>query len=244
MVGFPSFLPVVIVPLLVLSAPCRAGEPDERVTMVTDEEKAGGFLVRLTEAAFHAAGRQVEIQQLPWRRALSMVESGRVDGLLGCYLTAERAAYLLYTEGVAESSLNLFTLRRDEPLSFTDENGEPIVVGTILGASYPREFTALSSMRTEPAVTFEQNVAKLSHGYIGAFVEKKRVVLNYLAAHPQPPGREIVAVEPPVSVNFFYNAFLRKSPKAEGIVRDFNRGLEAIKADGTHARIIKESPHE
>ena len=212
------------------------------VTFATDPEKADGFLLALTTEAFKKVGYEAHVEFVPWARAVDMATRGEVDGLLGCYFSDERAKVLTYSDLVAESPMVFFALQSSNIAYSKLEDLSKYSIGTIIGAGYPKDFADASFLRKEPVSDYILNIRKLAAGRIDLFVEKKVLVTSYLAKNPG--TGPIVAVEPPLTINKFYNAFSKTTPNAAEKVSDFNKGLKMIRDDGGYAAIIGKNLHE
>jgi len=213
------------------------------VTLTTDPEKPGGFLLELTVEAFKEVGYKSDVRFEPWARALDAAMNGEVDGLLGCLYSDERAKKLAYSDELAQSSTVFFTLESSKISYERLQDLSKYTIGTIRNSYYPPEFLA-ANLRTEPAADYEVNIRKLLAGRIDLFIEKRLVVMSYIAAAPTSETSRIVALEPPIMVNRYYNGFAKGRPSAEEKLHDFNRGLQMIKDDGMYAIILRKSAHE
>jgi polar amino acid transport system substrate-binding protein len=213
------------------------------VTFATDSEKTGGFLLELTVEAMKRSGYDADVLFVPWARAVYLAQYGRVDALLGCYWSAERAEKLAYTTVLAESPMTLFALEGAgvQYRGLADLRG--LVVGTINGAAYPRDFLDAVVQR-EAVASYEQNIQKLLAGRIDVFIEKALVVSAYLDALDRPSGRRIVPLDPPVAINKYYNAFSKAVADGERKRAAFDAGLNLLRTDGTYALILKKGKHE
>jgi len=214
------------------------------VTLATDPEKPGGFLLELTIEAFKEMGYEPNVQFEPWARALNAAMNGEVDGLLGCLYSDERAKKLAYSDELAESSTVFFALESSKITYTTLQDLSKYTIGTIRSSFYPPEFTAATYLKTEPASDYLENIRKLLAGRIDLFVEKRLIVMSFLAGSPESGAGHIVALEPPIMVNKYYNGFSKSAPSAQQKLRDFNKGLQMIKNDGMYAIIMKKSIHE
>jgi polar amino acid transport system substrate-binding protein len=234
----------VLLSLFSLFAGPVSAQTPKTVTFATDSEKADGFLLALTTEAFKRVGYQTRVEFAPWARAVDMATKGEVDGLLGCYYSDERAKVLTYSDLLAESPMVFFALDKSKINYAKLEDLAKFTIGTINGAGYPKDFAEASFLKKEPVNDFVLNVRKLGAGRIDLFVEKKFLVSSYLAANPSPDNSHIVALDQPLTINKFYNAFSKASPSAAEKIGDFNRGLKILKEDGGFAAIMSKNLHE
>ncbi len=61
-----------------------------------DSGKISGIHVDITHEIFKRVDLNVEIQSIPWKRCLKMVEDGHLDGVFAVSYNEDRARYLLY----------------------------------------------------------------------------------------------------------------------------------------------------
>lgn len=216
----------------------------ETVHFVTDPEKNGGYLIEITRAAFERVGYKVEIEFVPWARALNSVISGTSEALLGVYYNDARAEKMLYTDSIGTSDLVFFKLKGAD-IAFTSLDAlKTQRIGTIQGAYYTPEFDQAAFLKKDPVSDYRLNIRKLLAGRVSLIVEKRAVVLNALATEFPESKDKIEALEPPLTTARFFNAFARNYPHAEQKVADFNRGLKLIAADGALKAIMDRHLHE
>lgn len=241
----PRVVRMLCAALAVVAASCAVAQDAARtVRFVTDREKEGGFLIEVTREAFRKMGYTVQVEFMPWSRALATVTSGGADALLGAYQNPEREKYMLYSDSIGESSIVFFKLA-ENPVTYASlRDLAPYTVGTIRGASYTPEFEQAAYIRKEAVADFDTNIRKLLLKRIPLFVEKRAVVMKALAEkYPAERGR-IVALDVPLKTVKFYNAFSRAVPGYEQKAADFNEGLKMIARDGELAPIMARDLHE
>ena len=99
-----SYLGPVMAAWLCLAAPVWAQSATAPLKICHEDEdnypwvvKNGkGASVMLTELAAARTGQRVVFEAMPWRRCLSLVERGQVDGVLAISHTEERARYAVF----------------------------------------------------------------------------------------------------------------------------------------------------
>jgi polar amino acid transport system substrate-binding protein len=222
----------------------QAADNAKTVNFVTDSEKSGGFLIEVTKAAFEKVGYRINVQFLPWARALHNTTAGQAEALLGVYYSPERAQTLQYSDSIGVSELVFFKLA-STPIAYSKlQDLRPYVIGTIIGAAYPAEFEAAHYLKKAPETNFQTNLKKLLAGRIALMLEKRRVIQNALTTEYPQWKEQVVALEPPLASRKFYNAFSKKMPGYQQKVADFNKGLALIARDGTLRKIMSRHLHE
>ena len=222
----------------------NAADVQKVVNFVTDQEKEGGFLIEISKAAFRKVGYTVNIQYMPWTRALQTVMGGHAEALLGAYFTDERAEKMQYTHSMGASEIVFFKLR-DADITYSRlEDLRHYRIGTITGASYTAEFDAATFIEKEPTSDYNINLRKLLAGRVPLIVEKKAVILNALATRYPESANKVVAMDKPLKTGKFFNAFSKNFPGYEQKVADFNKGLDLLVNDGTLQKIMAKNMHE
>ena len=207
--------------------------------VATDQEKEGGYLVDITQAAFQRAGYQVEFSFVPWARALDGTIKGHYDVLMAAYFTSERAKLMAYTDQIGAVEV-YFWKRADAVIPYrTLDDVKNLTIGFVRNSVINDEFNArLPTLTIEYANNGEINLLKLIAGKIDLFVEKRELVESLLnKKYPADQGR-IQPLGAPLMVGKFYNCVSRVRPDWEKILTDFNDGLRAIRADGTEKAIL------
>ena len=238
------FLWVFLLFLCVPGTTFASAQSPKTVTLTADPEKPGGFLLELTNEAFKAVGYEVDIKFEPWARALDAAMDGEVDGVLGCLYSEMRAQKLAYSNELATSETGFFALERSNITYTTLKDLSKYTIGTKINAHYPPNFSSATHLKTEPVSDYLVNIRKLLAGRIDLFVEKRLIVQSYLAELPQSEADRIVALDPPLAVNKYFNGFSKAVPSAQEKLRDFDKGLQMIKENGLYAAIMAKGLHE
>lgn len=213
------------------------------IVFLTDEHKEGGYLEAITTAALQRVGYKTEIHYVPWARALKTVMEGQSEALMSAYYTEERAEKMMYTDSIGQTEIVFFARKGADITYATLEDLKPYRIGMIRGAAISAEFDASDYLQKEEVSSPDLNIKKLLNDRIDLFVEQRQVVLNYLRNQFPEHLDAIVALEPPLSVSKYYNAFSKAYPNYEEKVQDFNRGMEMIRSDGTYQDIMRKYEH-
>ncbi|MGE8153670.1 substrate-binding periplasmic protein [Pseudomonas vancouverensis] len=138
--------------------------------------EALGLDYETTAIVFKRLGIDVQWQFLPWKRCLSMLESGQADGALDIFHSDERDATLLYpSEPLSDVQFVMF-YANDRPHPFhTLEDLRGLTVGTSPGYLYSKDFSESTLFTREPAPTHEANFGKLLRGRIDLLITDRRV---------------------------------------------------------------------
>ncbi|MFD2263869.1 substrate-binding periplasmic protein [Lacibacterium aquatile] len=198
-----------------------------------------GFANELLTAALRRAGHEVEVEMLPWSRALAGVQDGTYDILTCVWRTPDREKTMLFTEPFAVNRL-VFAKRTNEPFAYRDLrdlNGKTI--GTIPGYAYDEDFLKAASFKREEAASVVTNLRKLSAGRIDLTVEDE-LILRYVLNTQLSDLRMMLELAPgALSENPLHYAISREHPEAEAIARDFNKALAEMKGDGSYDHLLE-----
>ncbi len=142
-----------------------------------------GLDFETTAIVFKRLGIEVEWQFLPWKRCLSMLETGQADGALDIFHSDERDATLLYpSEPLSDVEFVMF-YANDRPHPFSRlEELKGLTVGTSPGYLYSPDFSESTLFTREPAPTHEANFGKLVRGRIDLLITDRRVGQHLLDA--------------------------------------------------------------
>ena len=132
-----------------------------------DEEggKIRGIAVELVDEVFGRMGMRTHLTMFPLKRALEYAREGQIDGIMILIKTAERSAYLLFTDPVM-TVRGLIWSRADReggPVHFHDlEELRPYKMGATLGYSYGQDLDRLmETMWVERVASDYLNYKKL-----------------------------------------------------------------------------------
>lgn len=201
--------------------------------------KNNGPLAEIVRAALEAEGYALKIEFMDWNRAVGLSVNGKIDGLLGCYFSPERAKTLELSQPIGESTVVLFS-QKGAGISYTTlEDLMPYKIGTMRGNKVTEAFDSASFLKKEPVNKIENNVKKLLAGRIDLFVESRFVGLDIINSQFAQDKDKIEVLSPPLKTNTLHVGFSKKIPEALSVKSAFDQGLQKIRDDGTMAEILK-----
>jgi len=199
-----------------------------------------GFFTELVRTAFERAGHSVNVEFMPWARALLEVKQGDRDVLLGAYYSDERAETYIASDSIYTDKTGLIAQRSLGITSFDslrELRGYTIGVGR--GFAVSEEFDAADYLDKEFAKDQVLNLRKFERGRIdmiaGSFAS-----LRYLAQQEGIDTSNMVALEPALKTNTLHIMISRSIEGGEQLMADFHRGLQEIREDGTFDQILRE----
>jgi len=200
----------------------------------------GGYFTEITREAFRRVGYTLEIQWYPWKRAIITAKTGEAHGVLGIAYTEERIKYFSYSD-IIDTDYYVFFASKGHSISYKGvlSDLKPYVIGIYNGSMVAKDLKNAGLKKLDNVTRDEQNIKKLLRGRIDCFPGSKRAMLYYInKKHPE-NKHDIVMLEPPYKAFPYYITISKKIPDHAIIIRDFNKGLEQIKKDGTFEKILK-----
>lgn len=229
-----------------LLMPVIGNAKDITLTSVNWEPYAGahlpnkGFTSEIIAKALERAGHRAVFSFLPWKRAMRSVAEGRIDALYSAYYSKERANQYAITDNYGESAL-VFAALADSDIQFSQlADLSPYRIGTVRGYVNTPKFDQADYLHKEPVVSDALNVKKLVKRRVDLIVIDKFVAIQQVKTNPTIAAqvRDIKFLTPVLESKGLHVMFSKKIEGYEQLVSDFNRGLAAIKNDGTYNDIL------
>ena len=197
--------------------------------------KALGLDYETTAIVFNRLGIEVDWQFLPWKRCLSMLETGQADGALDIFHSDERDATLLYpAEPLSEVEFVMFYANaRPHPFR-TLEDLKGLTIGTSPGYLYSKDFSESPLFTREPAPTHEANFGKLVRGRIDLLITDRRVGQHLL---DQLSIRSKITENPTVISHQSQYLAVRKNAGMDLLVQRFGAELKRFKREPAYAEL-------
>ena len=179
---------------------------------------------------------------IPWVRHLKMIELGRLDLASGATLTEERAKYAYFTNAYRSESVAIFILKENLPkyenLSLQELAKTDFRLGAELGNTYGEVMNQVVEQMGDQVYHVkanEQNIGKLQRhridGYIG-YPPYASIVVGQKGLRDK-----IVMLPKTLQITGDIHFMLSKAANSKETFDRLNNALQAIKDDGTLARI-------
>jgi polar amino acid transport system substrate-binding protein len=200
-----------------------------------EDSKKLGLDYETTAIVFKRLGIEVEWQFLPWKRCLSMLETGQADGALDIFHSVERDATLLYpSEPLSDVEFVMF-YAKDRPHPFHQlEDLKGLTIGTSPGYLYSQDFSESTLFTREPAPTHEANFGKLLRGRIDLLITDRRVGQHLL---DQLNIRDQITENPTVISRQSQYLAVRRNAGMDLLVQRFGAELKRFKREPAYAEL-------
>lgn len=194
-----------------------------------------GLDYETTAIVFQRLGIEVEWQFLPWKRCLSMLETGQADGALDIFHSAERDATLLYpSEPLSDVEFVMF-YANDRPHPFNSlEQLKGLTIGTSPGYLYSPDFSQSDLFVREPAPTHEANFGKLVRARIDLLITDRRVGQHLL---DELNIRDLITENPTIISRQSQFLAVRRNAGMDLLVQRFGAELKRFKREPAYAEL-------
>lgn len=198
-----------------------------------------GLAMEIVRAAFKTQGYTVKLEMMPWVRVEKGVSEGRFDILVDVWRTEARAKELLFSTPYAISKIK-FIKRKENPFEYTGlESLAGKSIGVIRGYGYSDAFNAATTFTREEVPSMEHNINKLLIKRIDLTLEDEITAKGLIRKMGPKVEAQLDFTANALANNPLYVAAGLKHPRHKDIIDAFNRGLLAIKADGSFLAIEK-----
>jgi len=203
----------------------------------TVDNKAAGVYPALVAEAFSRMDQPLELEVLPWKRALHFLDTGR-GGVAGIYMNAERLERYDFSDPLHEETL-LLVQRASDPFRHTGVDSlRGRTVGVLRGWSYGDAFDKARSeglFAVEEVDGDAQNFEKLLARRIDTMLVVKE---SAEAAMASSNSRDKFLVQPqPFARTSAYLAFA-KHANMRPFLDAFNKTMADMRRDGVRDKIV------
>lgn len=230
-----------------LAAPWRAAAADELLLGVTenlpplnylDDGNPQGFSVELLRLMAAHAGMRLELQVLPWLRAMQLAESTPQSVLFSLTRTPEREAQFQWVGPIAQRRILLYKLasRADLTLAQLSELGSSRI-GVVRDSAADK---ALQATGLKPGIELEHglddatNLRKLLAGRMEYIALLDWAAAWNLRQLQLPYGTLQPVMEQDVSKSYWYGL---RPDASQALVRKLQAALDAVRRDGRYERL-------
>jgi polar amino acid transport system substrate-binding protein len=191
-------------------------------------------------AAFERAGHKLTYVFDMWHRTLEGARMGVFDLLPAVWHTQERARDLEFSEPYLVTEVR-FLKRRDSDIKFNQLSDlEGYMIGVVRDYAYGEEFNEAPGLVRVDANFVVQNLFKLAQRQIDLTVGDQRVLTWELSRQMPETMNQLEFLPKPLDRRDLYIAVSLQNKDHDTIVKDFNKAIKAMKADGSYDRIVSD----
>lgn len=200
----------------------------------------GGMLTEIVTTAFEKSGHTTTIEFVPWKRAIYWVKKGNTDILMGPYEKTKNDELLYYSSPFYSVYVGLIALKElglTEYETLSDLKKYSIGINNVF--AFGETFSNADYLFKVPFTKVKSNVAKLFKGHVQLIAMPFDVFKSVSRKMKKSETKEAVFVYPPLTRLTLNIAISKKVANYKQVIKDFNRGLNIIKSNGTYSRILK-----
>lgn len=203
-----------------------------------DYKDVQGLAPDIVRAAFKSQGVTAIIRPMPFARCMMEVDKGQS---LGCFDTVinqnTKDKYIFHNTPLFQAEMLIYGKTTEKGgLSLEDLEGK--VVGKTLGYTYPTSFLLNRKIKTEPGPTEKSQLQKVASGRIQYAVLWGLTGEDILDKNPE--LRNKVKALGKLSADSLYVNFSKKHKDGARYAAVFEKGMQAIHANGTYRKIESE----
>jgi len=238
----------VLAALLLLSSVAHA----QTVTLVSGDDYApyadsklpeGGMTTDIVKKALAAVKIEAKIEWQPWARGFEETKTGGFAGTFPYLKTAEREKDFVYSAVVVSIQDHAFIKAGNKNLDFA--NVASLAGSTMclpLGwAPTPKlaEMVKSGQIKSTTPKDVSTCVKMVEAGRADYFVTDEAQGTAALKSGGVAAGAVVKAAGAPLADNSLYLIAGKSSPTSKDLIANFNKGLEAIRKNGTYDKIVK-----
>lgn len=202
------------------------------------EVKGYGFFAEIVQAAFKEVGHDLKIEFVPWNRALELSQTGYYDGVIGALYSEDRAKNYYFSNTVYKMGLSIFVNKNSNYTKNDLENKKNLRLGRVRGYFYPEGNALVKNHSIIESSTLENNLGALVNNRLD-FIIEANTVINYLLNEKFKTNKNSITELDILNYQEYKILISKKAKDSEGILADFNSGLDIIKGNGVYNKILK-----
>ncbi len=192
-----------------------------------------GFDYDVAQSIFKRLGFQIDIQFLPWQRAIDSAKRGTAVGILTCAKNKEREKFITFSDPIS-SFTSGFYVRKN--FTGTDIGHLEETVGkSVASLAGYESLKALETAGANPisVINIDRALMMLdSHRFDYLYIGKEPTAFIINQLNMNDTFRYI-----PLKKQHFYFCFSKAYPGSKQIAERFNRALRQLRKEGVYDRI-------
>ncbi len=204
-----------------------------------------GPMADIVMAAFKEVGVTPKIVFYPWKRAEDEVRQGKAFAAFPYAITDERKKEFDFSDPMYVVKAKFFYNKKYHPddISFEElEDLRDYKIGGMLGSWYEPYFKE-AGLQAEYVNGMDQNIQKLALGRIDLTVDEENTTWFLIRKLYPDEADQFATLEKPLEqpglVNELSLLVSRSYPNSAELLKQFNTGLAAIRANGTFKQILE-----
>ncbi|WJV23470.1 MULTISPECIES: substrate-binding periplasmic protein [Pseudomonas] len=200
----------------------------------------GGLATDIVSTALARAGYASEFEQVPWARALLGVGEGRYDVLVNAWFNEARTQLGQFSSEYLVNRVR-FIRRKDTPVEYTNlKQLHQYPIAVVRGYAYSPDFDSDPELQKVLVHNFAMAVRMLAADRVKLTLEDEYVARYYLARESPRVRNSVEFLPNSLSENGLHILVSLKNPAHAQIVAKFDREIEAMKADGSYDRLLRQ----
>ena len=202
----------------------------------------GGMSTELVKKAFAEVKQDIKVDWLPWKRGLDETKDGKFAGTFPYLRTPEREKDFLYSDPIVK--IQDFPFVKGGAKKFNFSKIETLAGSTIclpLGwAPTPKlvEMIKTKSIKVESPKDLSTCVKMVATNRADYFITDEAQGLATLKVSGLAVD-SVVMTDVPLADTTLYLIASKSTPGSKEMLSSFNKGLEAIRKNGTYAKVVK-----
>lgn len=205
-----------------------------------------GYAAEVVRAACARGGVDVQLDLMPWARALLLALRGDVAGVMPEYRNVEREAQFIFSAPFPGGPVGLYK-RRGADIAYAVDPGQDLDaalrsiashrIGTVRDYVNNATFDRADYLQREEGASDNVNLRKLAHGRLDLIFIDRWVAGHLLATDPLLHGAQLEMLQPPIEEPALHIAWSRQSSAAAQARGACDAGLAQLQRDGTITRL-------
>ncbi|MGL4995270.1 MAG: basic amino acid ABC transporter substrate-binding protein [Deefgea sp.] len=201
---------------------------------LNNKKEVVGFSVDILEAIAKKSGMKIKFINTPWEGIFATLSTGDRDMVISSVtITPERKQSMDFSDPYFEAKQLIAVGKNSKVGKFTDL--KTLKVGVQTGTTGDEVIQKLQGKTSPNIKRFESTplaIKELENGGVDAVVADNGVVVNFVANNPK---SKLKMIDDATFAKEYYGIAVKKGNKA--LLEQINKGLAAIKADGTYDKI-------
>lgn len=234
---------------LVLAASASAAAQDETLNFVTvawppyygPDLDDGGFTVAVARAAYERAGYGYSVEFRPWSRAMGAAKQGSFDGLHGAFYSQERDADFHISGSALYTARTVLMAWESSPLESYEQLRDLLDyrIGVYQDYAYPEPFASAQMLEKRAHPNNLMNLRQLASGRLDLVAGGETVLRQQARDDPRLDASKLKIIEPALGVQDLLMMVPKGRPDGRDLLAAFDRGMDAIRTDGTYDDILQ-----